>query len=158
MKDNIRPDHYRTGEIDLYEAFSQIFPHNEYRAGMQMIAMRYMFRDKIDRVEDISKAIYTLERLKEKEIEHADESCENEEATNDDGNWQTKINIAGQYLDEVYFHHDDLLRRLQSDDYDYLTRHENGELWAHSYPPKNNGISGRVVVTLRKFIMTTSQK
>ena len=71
MTDNIKPDHYRKGEIDLYEAFSQIFPHNEYRAGMQMIAMRYMFRDKIDRVEDISKAIYSLERLKEKEIEHA---------------------------------------------------------------------------------------
>ena len=70
MTDNIKPEHYRKGEIDLYEAFSQIFPHNEYRAGMQMIAMRYMFRDKIDRVEDISKAIYSLERLKEKEIEH----------------------------------------------------------------------------------------
>src|SRR5699024_6355086 len=51
-------------------AFSQIFPHNEYRAGMQMIAMRYMFRDKVDRVEDLGKSIYTLERLKEKEIEH----------------------------------------------------------------------------------------
>lgn len=71
MTDNIKPEHYRKGEIDLYEAFSQIFPHNEYRAGMQMIAMRYMFRDKIDRVEDLGKAIYTLERLKEKEIEHA---------------------------------------------------------------------------------------
>ena len=70
MKDNIRPDHYRKGEIDLYEAFSQIFPHNEYRAGMQMIAMRYMFRDKVDRVEDLNKATETLERLKEKEIEH----------------------------------------------------------------------------------------
>ena len=70
MTDNIKQEHYRKGEIDLYEAFSQIFPHNEYRAGMQMIAMRYMFRDKIDRVEDISKAIYSLERLKEKEIEH----------------------------------------------------------------------------------------
>ena len=70
MTDNIKPDHYRKGEIDLYEAFSQIFPHNEYRAGMQMIAMRYMFRDKIDRVEDLNKAMETLERLKEKEIEH----------------------------------------------------------------------------------------
>ena len=70
MTDNIRPDHYRKGKIDLYEAFSQIFPHNEYRAGMQMIAMRYMFRNKIDRVEDLNKSIYTLERLKEKEIEH----------------------------------------------------------------------------------------
>ena len=72
MSDNIKPKHYRTGEIDLYEAFSQIFPHNEYRAGMQMIAMRYMFRNKIDRVEDLNKAMETLERLKEKEIEHRD--------------------------------------------------------------------------------------
>ena len=79
MKDNIKPEHYRKGEIDLYEAFSQIFPHNEYRAGMQMIAMRYMFRDKIDRVEDISKAIYSLERLKEKEIEYK-EAQEKEKA------------------------------------------------------------------------------
>ena len=71
MKDNIKPEHYRKGEIDLYEAFSQIFPHSEYRAGMQMIAMRYMFRDKIDRVEDLGKSIYTLERLREKEIERA---------------------------------------------------------------------------------------
>ena len=71
MTDNIKPEHYRKGEFDLYEAFSKIFPHNEYRAGMQMIAMRYMFRDKIDRVEDLGKAIYTLERLKEKEIEYA---------------------------------------------------------------------------------------
>lgn len=70
MTDNIKPEHYRKGEIDLYEAFSQIFPHNEYRAGMQMIAMRYMFRDKNDRVEDICKAIETMERWKEKEIEY----------------------------------------------------------------------------------------
>lgn len=72
MTDNIKPNHYRKGEIDLYEAFSQIFPHNEYRAGMQMIAMRYMFRDKIDRVEDIDKAMETLNRWKEKEIEYRD--------------------------------------------------------------------------------------
>ena len=71
MTDNIRPEHYRKGEIDLYEAFSKIFPHNEYRAGMQMIAMRYMFRDKLDRVEDLNKAMETLKRLKEKEIEYA---------------------------------------------------------------------------------------
>lgn len=38
---------------------------------MQSVAERYMRRDKNDRVEDISKAIYTLERLKEKEIEYA---------------------------------------------------------------------------------------
>ncbi len=82
MTDNIKPEHYRTGEIDLYEAFSQIFPHNEYRAGMQMIAMRYMFRDKIDRVEDINKAIYTLERLKEKEIEQSKHTVKTPEESN----------------------------------------------------------------------------
>lgn len=66
-ENNIKPSHYRKGESDLYEAFSKIYPMNEFRAGMQMIAMRYMFRDKNNRVEDIDKAIYTLERLKEVE-------------------------------------------------------------------------------------------
>ena len=133
MKDNIKPEHYRKGEIDLYEAFSQIFPHNEYRAGMQMIAMRYMFRDKNDRVEDISKAIYTLERLKEKEIEH---TKNNTRTLKEVLREITKTGIAGKYFDETYFNHEDLLKRLQSDDYDYLARDESGELWAHSYPPK----------------------
>lgn len=71
MKDNIKPEHYRTGEIDLYEAWYLTYPFNEYRAIMQAVAERYMRRDKNDRVEDLGKAIYTLERLKEKEIEHA---------------------------------------------------------------------------------------
>ena len=109
MKDNIRPDHYRKGEIDLYEAFSQIFPHNEYRAGMQMIAMRYMFRDKIDRVEDLNKAMETLERLKEKEIEHYDNK--------DLG----------------------LLRALQRSGYKYLTRNRRGDFRAHIYFPYRIG-------------------
>lgn len=173
MKDNIRPDHYRTGEIDLYEAFSQIFPHNEYRAGMQMIAMRYMFRDKNDRVEDLNKAIYTLERLKEKEIEHDDrykeiptkdgalhakgesknvyddgvsvlwadneptEIVDSLESYEDDA-WQTKIKTAGQYIDDVYRYHDDLLKRLRSDDYKYLARDYSGYLFAYAIKPKKD--------------------
>ncbi|MFE2840178.1 hypothetical protein [Aerococcus urinaeequi] len=84
MTDNIKPEHYRKGEIDLYEAFSQIFPHNEYRAGMQMIAMRYMFRDKNDRVEDIGKAMETLERLKEKEIEYKGKQVKSKDEVIDD--------------------------------------------------------------------------
>ena len=158
MKDNIRPDHYRKGEIDLYEAFSQIFPHNEYRAGMQMIAMRYMFRDKNDRVEDLKKAIYSLERLKEKEIEYK-EAQEKEKALEKEivnlGEALRSINTsenihkqggsepdtvkpktAGQYWDEIYFEHADLLKRLWKADYLYLARDENGELYAFEGKPK----------------------
>ena len=64
----IEPEHYNKGEIDLFEAWSKIYPKNEFRAGMEMIAMRYMFRDKENKVQDLDKAIYTLERLKEYEI------------------------------------------------------------------------------------------
>ena len=71
MTDNIRPEHYRKGEIDLFESWYRTYPFNEYRAIMQAVAERYMRRDKNDRVEDLGKAIYTLERLKEKEIEYA---------------------------------------------------------------------------------------
>ena len=138
MTDNIKPDHYRKGEIDLYEAFSQIFPHNEYRAGMQMIAMRYMFRDKIDRVEDLGKAIYTLERLKEKEIEHTEENTKTIKDAFDDmakafGAIKTKT--VGQYLGSTYLNHEDLLRRLSYDGYLYLTRDRDGVLYASDGEP-----------------------
>ena len=62
--DPIKPSHYRKGEIDLYESWYRTYPFNEFRAGMQMIAERYMKRDKNDRIEDIEKARYTLERLR----------------------------------------------------------------------------------------------
>ena len=137
MTDNIKPDHYRKGEIDLYEAFSQIFPHNEYRAGMQMIAMRYMFRDKIDRVEDISKAIYSLERLKEKEIEHAKK---NTKTLGEVLGEITKTNIVGKYFDETYFNREDLLKRLLEEGYHYLARDENGDLFGYTeFPEKSEG-------------------
>ena len=65
----IEPAHYRKGDIDLYESWYRTYPLNEFRAGMQMIAERYIKRDKNDRVEDLSKAIYTLERLRKYEEE-----------------------------------------------------------------------------------------
>ena len=145
MTDNIKPDHYRKGEIDLYEAFSQIFPHNEYRAGMQMIAMRYMFRDKIDRVEDLKKAIYSLERLKEKEIEHAKQNSKTIKEAFDDmreafGGVKTKI--AGEYLGSDYLNHEDLLRRLSYDGYLYLARDKDGALYAFDGSPVKTEESG----------------
>ena len=133
MTDNIKPEHYRKGEIDLYEAFSQIFPHNEYRAGMQMIAMRYMFRDKVDRVEDLNKAIYTLERLKEKETEHAKKNTKTLEEVLGE---ITKAAIVGKYFDETYFNREDLLKRLLEEGYHYLARDEDGELFAFAIKPE----------------------
>ena len=65
--DPIKPAHYRKGEIDLFESWYRTYPFNEFRAGMQMIAERYMKRDKHDRVEDVEKSIETLTRLKEYE-------------------------------------------------------------------------------------------
>lgn len=67
INDPIEPSHYRKGEIDLYEAAYQTRPFNEFRAIMEFVAERYIKRDKDNRVEDINKAIYTLERLKEYE-------------------------------------------------------------------------------------------
>ena len=69
MKDNIKPEHYRKGEIDLFESWYRTRPFNEFRAIMESVAERYMKRDKEDRILDLNKAIYTLERLREKEIE-----------------------------------------------------------------------------------------
>ena len=142
MTDNIKPEHYRTGEIDLYEAFSQIFPHNEYRAGMQMIAMRYMFRDKIDRVEDLKKAIYTLERLKEKEIEYREKQEKPKsnktlkELFDDMGK-----GLGGTDFGEWFRNKEDsesvyLLKDFLEHGFNYLARDEDGDLWAFRVKPK----------------------
>ena len=70
MVNNIEPDHYRQGEIDLFEEWYLTYPFEQYRAIMQSHAEKYLRRNKINRIEDLGKAIYTLERLREKEIEH----------------------------------------------------------------------------------------
>lgn len=67
LGDPIEPEHYNKGEIDLFEAAYRTRPFNEFRAIMEFIAERYMKRDKEDRIIDLDKAIYTLERLKEYE-------------------------------------------------------------------------------------------
>ncbi len=64
----IQPDHYRKGEIDLYESWYRTRPFSEFRAIMESIAERYMKRDKVNRLEDLDKAIYTLQRLREYEV------------------------------------------------------------------------------------------
>lgn len=69
-RDNIKPEHYRRGLDDLFESAYRTRPFNEYRAIMEFIAERYIRRIKYNRVEDLDKAIYTIERLKEKEIEN----------------------------------------------------------------------------------------
>ena len=148
MTDNIKPEHYRKGEIDLYEAFSQIFPHNEYRAGMQMIAMRYMFRDKIDRVEDLKKAIYSLERLKEKEIEY----LKKQEKVK--SNKTLKYAFAGLGKDFGGIDFDEWLRNKEDSEsiyllkgllergFKYIARDKDGALYAFDSSPVKTEESG----------------
>lgn len=72
----IQPTHYRKGEMDLYESWYRTRPFSEFRAIMEAIAERYMKRDKLNRLEDIDKCIYTLQRLKEYEVLHSKEAQE----------------------------------------------------------------------------------
>lgn len=74
--DPIEPDHYNKGEIDLYESWYLTRPFNEFRAILESIAERYMKRDKNNRLEDIDKCIYTLQRLREYEVRHEQETSE----------------------------------------------------------------------------------
>ena len=71
----IQPTHYRKGEIDLYESWYRTRPFSEFRAIMESIAERYMKRDKINRLEDLDKAIYTLQRLREYEEKEAERNA-----------------------------------------------------------------------------------
>lgn len=67
MSNPIKPNHYRKGGVDLIESWYLRYPFNEFRTGMIMLADRYFNRDKIDRLEDIDKGMYVMERLKEYE-------------------------------------------------------------------------------------------
>lgn len=118
MTDNIKPDHYRKGEIDLFEEWYLTYPFEQYRAIMQSHAEKYLRRNKINRIEDLGKAIYTLERLREKEIEHRkkqEKEIEHEEVS-------TKKDLG-------------LLRALQRCGYKYLTRNRRGDFRVHKYLP-----------------------
>jgi len=74
-EDAIKPSHYHRGKIDKYESWYQQLPFNEFKSVMRAIAERYMWRDKNDTLEDLNKAIYTIERLKtyvDKEKNHVE--------------------------------------------------------------------------------------
>lgn len=67
-EDYTKPQHYKNGEIDLIESWSLTYPKDEFIAGMEMIADRYVKRHRHKNgVQDLDKAIEYLERLKEYE-------------------------------------------------------------------------------------------
>lgn len=137
MINDIKSENYRTGEIDMYEWWYLTYPFEQYRAIMQATAERYMRIDEGDCVENLSEAIYALERLKEKEIERTKKNTKTlKEAFVEILDRDVKPKNAGQYLDEIYYHHDDLLKRLRKGGYDYLARDLDGELWVFGVKPK----------------------
>ena len=135
MTDNIKPEHYRKGEIDLFESWYRTRPFSEFRAIMESIAERYMKRDKEDRVLDLDKAIYTLERLKEKEIEYAKKNTKTpEEAIVDFGK------TLGNVTSELFRNKEDsesiyLLKGFLQHGFKYLARDYDGELRAYEFKP-----------------------
>ena len=113
MTDNIKPEHYRTGEIDLFESWYRTRPFNEFRAIMESIAERYMKRDKEDRIIDLDKAMETLKRLREYEEKEREK-------------------IAHNYkIDEGIF----LLEGLLERGFEYLARNKDDELWTYDAEP-----------------------
>lgn len=59
----------------MFESWYLTRPFNEVRAILESIAERYMKRTKDDRIQDLEKAIETLERLKELEVRHEQEEA-----------------------------------------------------------------------------------
>lgn len=70
--DPVKPKHYRTGKIDLIESWYQKYPFNEFKTGMLMYAERYFSRDKENRIQDMDKGLYVMERLREYEVLEAE--------------------------------------------------------------------------------------
>ena len=75
--------------------------------------------------------------MREKEIEQAEKNVKKpEEDFIDMGKSFGGMKTAGQYIDDVYRYHDDLLKRLRNEGYEYLARDENGDLWVFRVKPK----------------------
>ena len=124
---------YRTDEADIYEWWYLTYPFEQYRAIMQATAERYIRIDEGSRVENLGEAIYALECLKEKEIEH---DKKNTRTLEEVLGGITKTAIVGKYFDETYFNHEYLLKQLRNEGYNYLARDENGDLWAFRVKPE----------------------
>src|SRR5699024_7147723 len=91
---------------------------------------------KIDRVEDLKKAIYTLERLREKEIEHAKKNTKPfKDSFADMGK-----EFGGIDFDEWLRNKEDsesiyLLKGLLERGFNYLARDFDGDIWTYKFPP-----------------------
>lgn len=71
--DNIKPSHYRKGEVDLIESWYQTMPFDGFRWAMKSHIMKYIYRfEEKNGAEDLDKATYYIERLKEKEMEQGE--------------------------------------------------------------------------------------
>ena len=130
---------YHTGEIDIYEWWYLTYPFEQYRAIMQATAERYIRIDEGSRVENLGEAIYALECLKEKEIEHDKKNTRTLEEVLGE---ITKTAIVGKYFDETYFNRKDLLKQLRNEGYNYLARDEDGALYAFDSSPVKTEKSG----------------
>lgn len=72
--DPIQPNHYRQGKADLFETWYLTYPFNEFRAIMKSHIAKYLHRyqDK-NGTEDLDKASYCIQRLREYEEREANE-------------------------------------------------------------------------------------
>jgi hypothetical protein len=67
MKDAINPDHYKVGGIETIAYLEAKLSPEEYRGYLRGNALKYLSRagHKDDAVQEISKAIWYLERLRD---------------------------------------------------------------------------------------------
>ena len=69
--DKINPDYYKKGDIECIDAIKSSMSHTEYCAYCKGSIMKYLWRyeDK-NGLEDIKKAVWFLEKLKDAEEEN----------------------------------------------------------------------------------------
>lgn len=72
--DPVQPSHYRQGKMDLFETWYLTYPFNEFRAIMKSHIAKYLHRyqDK-NGTEDLDKASYCIQRLREYEERESNE-------------------------------------------------------------------------------------
>ena len=65
MNDNTNPSYYKEGEIECIDAIKASMPLEAFKGYLKGNIIKYTWRDKTNKEEDLDKAIWYINKLKD---------------------------------------------------------------------------------------------
>lgn len=125
------------GNDNMYEWWYLTYPFEQYRAIMQAMVDNYIRMDEGNREENLDKAIYILERLKEKEVEHKGKQLREPIYNPFRGFFDSTEEEDKEISQHELFleYRKDYLKKLYDYEYRYIARDLEGDLIAFKTKP-----------------------